>query len=169
MRLLIYGFGPYRIFQQNVTEKILEKLPNRRFLRKLVFPVEFNKNQFVNAVKDYKPDVILGLGQCARGRLLRVEARAVNQWRVDIKNRPRTIIKGVAPKLLTTLNLDLIQGARVSYDAGNYVCNYSMYVVLDYLSRRRPEVRFGFIHIPHGYDPEKAARLLLKAILNFQS
>jgi hypothetical protein len=39
-----------------------------------------------------------------------------------------------------------------------------MYVILDYLGRRRLPIPFGFIHIPHDYDKRKAVRLLWKAM-----
>jgi pyrrolidone-carboxylate peptidase len=39
-----------------------------------------------------------------------------------------------------------------------------MYVILDFIKRRRLPVRYGFIHVPHQYDAKKAIRLLLEAI-----
>lgn len=164
MRLLIYGFGPYDKFQQNITENILVRLPKRRTLRKMVFPVRFHKNQFINAIKYYKPDVVLGLGQCSRGRLLRIETRAVNKRRKDKRESSKPILVGGARRLFTDLNLNTGREARSSKDAGSYVCNYSMYVMLDYLKRRRLDVPFGFIHIPHRYDPRKAVEVLVKLI-----
>jgi pyrrolidone-carboxylate peptidase len=53
---------------------------------------------------------------------------------------------------------------KASNKAGDYVCNYSMYVILDFIKRRRLPIRFGFIHIPQKYDDKKAMRLLEKAI-----
>ncbi|MBI2229137.1 MAG: hypothetical protein HYU46_08565, partial [Deltaproteobacteria bacterium] len=49
-------------------------------------------------------------------------------------------------------------------NASDYVCNYSMYVILDYLKRCRLPIRYGFIHIPHDYDPRKASRILSRVI-----
>jgi len=39
-----------------------------------------------------------------------------------------------------------------------------MFVILDFLKRRRLPIRFGFIHIPQKYDDQKAMRFLEKAI-----
>ena len=50
MRILIYGFRPYRQFHDNVTEKIVSSLPKRRGLKKIVFAVRFHKSQFTGAV-----------------------------------------------------------------------------------------------------------------------
>ena len=164
MRLLLYGFGPYHHFQQNVTERILRGLPKQRGLKKVVFPVRFHKGQFIKAVKDTKPNVILGLGQCSRGRRLRIETKAVNRRRKDTRTKSMPIIPGGNRTLLTNLKLDRGGKARSSKDAGDYVCNYSMYVILNYLKRRHLDVPFGFIHIPYRYDPRKAIRFLTKVI-----
>jgi pyroglutamyl-peptidase len=166
MRLLIYGFGPYRHFQRNITEKILRQLPKRRSIKKIVFPVKFHKAQFTNVVEQFNPEVIVGMGQCSRGRFLRIEQRAVNKKRNGKREKGRAIVAGGAGTLLTNLKFDLGREARVSRNAGDYVCNFSMYVMLDCLRRRRQTVPFGFIHIPHGYNEKKATRLLAKAINN---
>jgi len=164
MRLLVYGFGPYGHFRDNVTKKILRQLPRKSGLKKIVFPVRFHKRQFINAVKAHDPDAVLGLGQCSSGRRLRLEAQAVNRRRNSPREKARPIIAGGPQKLATDLNLDLGRRGRPSTRAGDYVCNYSMYVILDFIKRRRRKVRFGFIHIPYSYDPGMAARLLLQAM-----
>jgi pyroglutamyl-peptidase len=164
MRVLVYGFGPYRHFQENVTEQILRELPKQRRLKTIVFPVKFHKSQFIDPVKEFRPGVVLGLGQCSTGRLLKIEARAVNRRRGDKSGKTRPIIQGGADILLTNLELNFGRAAKASRDAGDYVCNYSMYVILDFLKRRHLPIPFGFIHVPHGYNKGKAARLLLKAV-----
>ncbi len=162
MRLLIYGFGPYRQFKHNVTEKILRRFPRRAGLKKIVFPVRFHKSQFINAIKEHKPDVILGLGQCSRGRSLRIERQAVNKRRNEKSEKPRPILPGGPSRLKTNLKLTL--RGRYSNNAGEYVCNYSMYLMLDFINRRHLPIFYGFIHIPHRYDYKKALRLLANAI-----
>jgi pyrrolidone-carboxylate peptidase len=164
MRVLIYGFGPYRDFQKNVTKEILRELPKQKQLKKVVFAVKFHKRQFIDTIRTFRPNVILGLGQCSTGRLLRIEARAVNQRRADSREKTKPVIQGGAGVLPTTLELNFGRAAKESRNAGDYVCNYSMYVILDFLKRSRLPVPFGFIHVPHRYDKSRAARLLRKAI-----
>ena len=164
MRVLIYGFGPYRQFRDNVTEKIVRALPKRRGLKKIVFPVRFDKSQFTRAVEKFRPDVVLGLGQCSTGRVLRMETRAINQRRSSTDQAPRPIVRAGPPKLRTNLKLNLARHARVSKDAGDYVCNYSMYVIIDLVKRRKLPVRYGFVHVPCRYDPKIALRVLRRAI-----
>jgi len=164
MRVLLYGFGPYHHFKQNITEEILRGLPKQSGLKKVVFPVRFHKGQFINAVKNTKPHVIVGLGQCSRGQCLRIETKAVNRRRKDMRTKSRPIIPGGKQALFTNLKLDRGGEARSSGEAGDYVCNYSMYVILDYLRRRKLHVPFGFIHIPCLYDSRRAIRFLIKVI-----
>ncbi len=163
MRLLIYGFGPYRQFSDNITEKIIQRLPQKRGLKKIVFPVIFHKTQFTGAVKKYRPDAILGLGQSSRRRCLSIEERAVNRMRA-LKGEPRLIAKGRPRWLKTTLALKNGPGGRFSRNAGDYVCNYSMYVILDYLKRKRLRIPFGFIHVPHHYRLDRASRYLTRIV-----
>jgi pyroglutamyl-peptidase len=165
MRVMIYGFGPYRQFKDNITQQIVRELPVSRNLKKIVFPVRFDKKQFTDAVKKHRPDLVLGLGQCSRGRLLRIERRAVNKRRDNTKQKPCPIVRGGPKWLQTHLRQEksaLGREAKLSSDAGDYVCNFSMYVILDYLRRHRPDARFGFIHVPYDYDPKRAAKFVRK-------
>ena len=164
MRILVYGFGVYRKFKDNVTGKIIRRLPRRRQLSKIIFPVKFHRRQFIDAIKQHDPEVILGLGQCSRGRRLRIERRAVNKWRNQKREKARPIVRGGPPQIRTNLLFNLGPAARISRNAGDYVCNYSMYVMLDYLKHRGSPTRYGFAHVPHDYDLRKALRILVKAI-----
>jgi pyroglutamyl-peptidase len=165
MRVLLYGFGPYKQFKSNITHRIVTKLPRSANLKKIVFPVRFNKTQFTAAIAKHRPDVILGLGQCSTGTKLRVERRAVNVRRNNKEEKGRAIVRGGAKALRTTLTVSgLGKRAEPSRSAGDYVCNYSMYVILDHLKLRGKKVRYGFIHIPHDYPFARAARLIRAAV-----
>ena len=159
-RILVYGFGPYRQFRDNVTKKVLRHLPRRRGLQKVVFPVRFHRGQFIEAIKRHDPDIVLGLGQCSGGRRLRVEARAVNARRAREDQKAKPIVGRGASHLMTNLPVSLGPWGRRSRFAGDYVCNFSMYVMLDFLARQDSKTRYGFVHIPHDYDPRKAAEIL---------
>ncbi len=169
MRLLIYGFGPYKQFKDNITEKILRGLPARKGVKKVIFPVRFQKRQFIEALKKHRPEVILGLGQTSRSRRIKIERQAVNWRRENKGDRARPIRAGGRKWLGANLRLNGGRQAKISYDAGDYVCNYSMYVILDYLKRRALPARFGFIHIPHDYSLPRARRFLAGAIRSIQA
>ncbi|HEX2386473.1 MAG TPA: hypothetical protein VHL99_07910, partial [Candidatus Binatia bacterium] len=117
------------------------------------------------AIRKNNPDVILGLGQCSSGTKLRVERRAVNLRRNNREENGRAIVRGGAKSLRTTLKLHgLGKAAKPSRSAGDYVCNYSMYVMLDCIKRRRKNVRYGFVHIPHDYSFTRASGLIRRAV-----
>jgi pyroglutamyl-peptidase len=166
MRILVYGFGQYRQFKDNITQQIVRKLPASRNLKKIVFPVRFDKKQFTDAMKKLRPDFVLGLGQCSRGRLLRIERRAANRRRNDRKEKARPIVRGQPQWLATTLRLNELglKQTKLSSDDGDYVCNFSIYVILDYLRRYRPDARFGFVHIPHDYDRKRAVKSVAEVL-----
>ena len=168
-RILIYGFGPYRQFQDNITARILRRLPSAKTIRKIVFPVRFSRKQFIRAVDEFEPDVILGTGQCSSGIQLRIECRALNKRRSRKTDPTRAISISGAEILRTNLDYDLGRSAKKSTNAGNYVCNFSMYVILEFLDRERRGTRFGFVHVPYTYDEEKAVRLLTRVVEKFQN
>jgi len=164
-QLLVYGFGPYDEFVTNITANALRKLGSRESLKKIVFPVRFNKSQFVHAVRKHNPDIILGLGQCSRGARFRIERRAVNCKRRRQSTKATPIDVGGPRLLKTTLPLISSREAGRSKDAGIYVCNFSMYVLLDYIREKRLPMQFGFIHVPFNFSVRKVTNYL-KTILD---
>jgi pyrrolidone-carboxylate peptidase len=167
MLILVYGFGPYREFRNNITETIIKTLPPLPGLRTAVFPVRFNRRQFIDVLERHKPDHVIGLGQCMRDRI-ELESRAINRKRASNLGPARPIRKSGTEFLSTTL--DINPGSRVgrSDSAGDYVCNYSMYVMLEYISRSGADCRFGFLHIPHNIDSGKGAAVVMRAIAQIQ-
>jgi pyrrolidone-carboxylate peptidase len=163
-RILLYGFGPYREFRDNITAKILKSLPPRAGLKKVVFPVRFHRGQFVEAIALTKPHIILGLGQSSRRRI-DLESQALNQRQDSGADAPRRISPRGPARLKTTLKVEVGRQAGKSVNAGDYVCNFSMYVMLDHIRRRGVDISYGFVHIPHDYDPKKAAEFV-KTVLS---
>jgi pyroglutamyl-peptidase len=163
MQILIYGFGPYRQFQENITARIVKSLAPRLGLKQAVFLVRFRRSQFVGALKRHKPDVVLGMGQSER-KNIEIEIRAANRKRVSKAAPARLISKHGRRWLPTTLAIRMRPAIRRSKNAGDYVCNYSMYVIIDYLRRQAPKAKFGFVHIPFDYDVSKAEKVIERII-----
>ena len=162
-RILLYGFGPYREFRNNITARIVQSLASRSGLKKVVFPVRFHRTQFLDAIIRFKPEIILGLGQSSRGRI-DVETQAVNRRR-GRSTDPSKMISPRGPETLkTNLKLRVGRQAGRSSDAGDYVCNFSMYVMLDHIRRQGVDIQYGFMHIPHDYDLKTAAGLVEKIL-----
>jgi pyrrolidone-carboxylate peptidase len=167
-RILVYGFGPYRTFSDNITARIVARLPRQAGLTKRVFPVRFHRRQFVDALMRCIPEIVLGLGQSSRHRI-EVESRGVNHRRAD-KSAPRkAIFANESKQLRTTLKIKPGRAAKISRNAGDYVCNYSIYVLLREIKRRKLDTRFGFIHIPHHYDEAKAFRFVREVLQQWRN
>lgn len=154
-RILLYGFGPYGEFGSNITARIIRSLPAQPGLKKVVFPVRFHRGQFVDAITRAKPDMVLGLGQSSRRRI-DVESQAQNHRRARRTDKPRMISLRGPKRLKTTLRLRVGRQAGRSLNAGDYVCNFSMYVMLDHIRRKGLDIPYGFIHIPHDFEQKKA-------------
>jgi len=165
MRILLYGFKPFLHYKENVTEKVLRKIKKKKNLKKVVFDVKFNKKQFIDEIKSFRPDIIIGLGQHPRGKMLRNERKAVNSKKYKKKDRPKPINPKGEDCLFSTLKVKRSKRIWYSHDAGEYVCNFSMYVILDHI--RSKDIQFTFIHIPQDYDVNKVVRYLKKLIDTF--
>jgi pyrrolidone-carboxylate peptidase len=163
MRVLVYGFGPYRQFRDNITAKIIKRLPQSGDLRRCIFPVRFDSKQFVGALRRHRPDVVLGLGQSSR-RKIEIEKRAANRKRVTERGQAKRISMTGPKWLRTTLEIKTGQQAGKSTNAGDYVCNYSMYLMLAHIRRVKMNTVFGFVHIPHDYDRRKASRFVQRIL-----
>jgi pyroglutamyl-peptidase len=162
-RILIYGFGPYPPFSDNITARILARLPRQPRLTKRIFPVRFHRRQFVDALMRSKPDIVLGLGQSPRRRI-EIESRGVNHRRASKFAKRRAIFAKKPKQFATTFKIKPSRWARISRNAGDYVCNYSIYVLLHEIKRQKLAARLGFIHIPHNYDENKARRFIQEVL-----
>ena len=116
--------------------------------------------EFVEAFEREKPEAVLMTGQAARRAVISVESIA----RIGAgASRPdnRGLVRGDAAKQgpaeleATTPARDVARAirqaglsARVSTDAGDYVCNHLYYAALRYLSERAPATPAIFIHLP---------------------
>jgi pyrrolidone-carboxylate peptidase len=157
--VLVYGFGAYRQFRDNITARIIKSLPKSADLATQIFPVRFQRRQFIAALKRHRPDIILGLGQSSR-KQIDFETRARNRRRAAKSVELKPIFRDRPKCLPTTLKIRTGRSVKKSHDAGDYVCNYSMYVLLDAIAREGRKVRVGFIHIPHDWDLDKAVKLV---------
>lgn len=158
---LIYGFGPYDGFEENLSEAVVSALKVRRGLITKVFDTRFDRSMLLRPLKDYSPKVIIGLGQHPRARKLRLERKAVNRWaKRDGVLKP---ILGSGPdSYYANFKLPHTRHTTRTYDAGTYVCNFSMYVYLDYC--KNTETKFAYIHIPRSFAVSRVVRYLENAL-----
>ncbi len=122
------------------------------------------------AVLKERPDVVLCVGQAGGRTDISVEMLGINvcDFMIPDNNGTRCIGEMISAdgreaffttipcrEIVSTLNEEGIP-ASLSYSAGTYICNYTVYRVGEIL-QKYSNIRFGFLHIP--YLPEQVAEL----------
>jgi pyroglutamyl-peptidase len=168
MRVVVAGFGPFPGAPSNPSGLLATALARRR--RPALAGIGLTSHIFATAYdavdRDLakllarRPDVLLIFGLAARRREICIETRARNARSMLFPDalgyRPdrRAIEAGQVPallgnapfaRLLTALRRSSLP-ARLSRDAGAYLCNYAYWRALQNVRRGRPLVQF--VHIP---------------------
>ncbi|WP_411344239.1 pyroglutamyl-peptidase I [Paenibacillus sp. WLX1005] len=174
MRILVSGFEPFGGHHINPTEYLLEAVEDHSFadiqveLRTLLLPVHYDEcvELLIREAEDFQPDAIIMCGLAAGRTAVSLERIAVNVKHVEpgaeyadnLNARPQDVpIREDGPDgIFSTLPIRemtcrLLENgipAAVSNTAGTFICNNTMYGVLDYLQQRHLGVRAGFVHFP---------------------
>jgi pyroglutamyl-peptidase len=167
VRVLITGFGPFPGAPFNPSAALAKALARRR--RPALAGIERSTHVFATTYESVdrdlpklfaqkqKPDVVLMFGVAGRRRQLCIETRARNAVSLLFPDasgrRPRHgVIKLRGPAALTgNAPFARLAGAtgtkaRLSRDAGRYLCNYVYWRALEQVRGIRPLVQF--VHIP---------------------
>jgi pyroglutamyl-peptidase len=179
MRVLLAGFGPFPGAPSNPSGALAKALARRRrpALAELVRRSHVFATTYAAVDRDMpklfaeKPDVVLVFGLAARRPHVCLEVRARNAASVIFPDasgyRPvSNVIELGAPAALigrapfvpslTALRAAKIP-ARLSRDAGRYLCNYAYWRALQQTHQGRPLVQF--VHIPAvARDPRPRSR-----------
>jgi pyroglutamyl-peptidase len=168
MKVLVAGFGPFPGVPSNPSGELACALARLRRpaladveLHAAIFPTVYSTlaRDLPRMLDRLRPDAVLLIG-LAGGYELRVETRAVNAASQTHADAARALppaqklvakapyerkVRPAARRLLGALRGARVR-ARLSRDAGNYLCNASLYLSLDPGRRKPPLVTF--IHIP---------------------
>lgn len=170
--VLVTGFGAFPGAPVNPSAAILTRLARHRGrlarlgieLETRLLPVVFDAIEpaLTAQATALKPAAILHLGLAGRRRTLSVETQAINRANPlhsdAAGRRPAQIISAGSPAILrATYPANRIlcairaQGAAAkrSIDAGDYVCNATLYLTLE----RRYAPLAGFLHVPRPFVP----------------
>ena len=179
MRVVIAGFGPFPSAPSNPSGRLATALARRR--RPAFAGIDITSHVFATAydavdrdlpkLLAQRPDVLLIFGLAGRRRHLCIEMRArnarsilfpdVSGWRPEraVIEPGQRALTGSAPfpHLLNALRRTPLP-ARLSRDAGAYLCNYAYWRALQGVRGGRPLVQF--VHIPWtGTTPRRASPL----------
>lgn len=170
--ILVTGFEPFGGMTVNPTQQLVSSLPRTSLpgvtLETAVLPVAYD--ECATVVRDlldrHRPDAVIACGLAAGRTAVTPERIAVNvkdtasdQAIADNAGR-RPSDEPIAPDgpdgLFATLPVRAIVTAlqaagvpaAISNTAGTYICNNTMYAILDHLRRSGRAVPAGFIHFP---------------------
>jgi pyroglutamyl-peptidase len=169
MRVLISGFEPFSGRDNNPTALLVDALNNRDIeipaelvVDQVLLPVTFEKSFEVlqEKISAFNPDMVICFGLAAKRETIELENTAVNKIHADIKdnNGEAPLDQLISPDspetYLSTLPIQGIAGAlqkeglpvKISNDAGNFVCNYLFYRLME--TNQDTERLCGFIHVP---------------------
>lgn len=168
-QLLLTGFEPFGGETVNPSWEAVSRLPTQLgdwHIHKLQLPVVFGTaaDLLWEAAKDIRPDGILCIGQAGGRAGITPEQVAINLRNgtdnagIFYQDAP-VIPDGPAAYFATLPVRNMVQSlekagiaAAVSYSAGTYVCNDTLYTLLHRCAGTK--TRVGFLHIP--YLPQQA-------------
>jgi len=186
MNVLLTGFGPFPGAPFNPTGPLVEQLARSRKRAgarrtAYVFPTSYDAvdRELPLVLARERPVVLVMFGLAARTRHLRIETRARNQLSrvtVDVSgNLPRsaTIVEAAAPalpmrapaqRLLRAAKATGVD-ARLSHDAGRYLCNYLCWRATEAVMGSEGPRLAAFVHVPRVRRAPGAGALSFGALL----
>lgn len=186
MNLLITGFEPFGGREVNLSWEVAREVAASEGFEGRVkavrLPVSFGRTPVAvrEAMRLYRPDVVLMLGFSAKREKINVERVAVNVMDAKIPDndgvRPTDVpvAENAPAAIFATLPirpvLSAIVGAgidaAISNSAGTYVCNTAFYSALRYAGRLKNHPLVGFVHLP-DMDKDEAVKAI-KAVVESQ-
>ncbi|WP_172194649.1 pyroglutamyl-peptidase I [Saccharibacillus qingshengii] len=173
MNILISGFEPFGESPINPTQELLEQIGVGFLgegytdveLHTLLLPVRYDEGAgaLLDEVKRLRPDAVIACGLAAGRTAVTPERIAINvkdteQYADNAGRSPRDepIRAGGPDGQFATLPIREISQAlcaagipsAISNTAGTYICNNTMYALLDDLNTEKSQALAGFIHFP---------------------
>lgn len=168
MKLLLTGFEPFGQESVNPSWEAVKAFPDMVEgveVVKVRLPVTFKGAAVMleQAVDEFRPDVVLCVGQGSGRSEVNIERVAINM--ADSKKpdndgyqpeempvraeAPDAYFSNLPVKRLVEVLHEAGVPAVVSNSAGAYVCNSVFYTALHLVHNKYPDMRVGFVHIPY--------------------
>jgi len=167
-KILVFGFKSHGKYKTNISEIIVNKIKNNKINEKTILSTNFNNDKIIKKIKEIKPDVILGIGQHPRARMIRIERKTKNLIKRKKDKKSKPINQNSSKELFTNLKIDKTKETTIAYNAGTYVCNFTMFNIMEYIIKNNKDTKFTFLHIPKNYDIRKAINAINKIINNIK-
>ena len=171
MKILITGFEPFDNEPINPSWEAVKLLPDTIDGHEVVkreLPCVFVKAGDVldGFIQETEPDFVLCIGQAGGNANLQIEKVGINYMDGRIADNEGyqpvdEIIKedgdtayfsNLPVKAIVNAVRKAGIPASVSYTAGTYVCNYTLYVTMYLINKKYPNIKGGFMHIPYALE-----------------
>ncbi len=171
MKILVTGFDPFGQDKVNPSWQAVDALADAIDdieVLKLLLPTAFKRSKqlLISEISKQQPDAVLCVGLAGGRSAVSIEKVAINYADAGIPdndgNQPKhekLDQKGPAAYFASLPVDQLLQAlhahelpAELSLSAGAYVCNATMYQLLNYLARQNLRTIGGFVHLP--FTPE---------------
>ena len=168
MRVLITGFDKFGGESINPSSLCVNSLPDKIDnieIKKITLPTVFKDSSRVleENISSFSPNIVICVGQAGGRSKITPERIAINidDARIpdNIGNSPidEVIRKNGENAYFSTLPIKAIVDelnknnipSAISNTAGTFVCNHIMYEALYLSSKKYPNIKAGFIHIPY--------------------
>lgn len=170
--ILITGFEPFGGILGNPTMDIVaalhgSRLDGRQIVGRILPVVyEGHRERLRTLMDEVDPVVAIGFGLDAEATGIQIEARAVNQADFNLPDNAGALLRnialetnGPAQRLASFPVEDIcaaLSEARLkaapSTDAGRYLCNATLFHLLELAAKRPQPPLCGFIHVPHASE-----------------
>jgi pyroglutamyl-peptidase len=170
LRILVTGFGPFPGAPFNPTTPLVKRLTHLRrpaldsvTLTGHIFHVTYQTvdRELPELIAQLRPQALLMFGLASRTAHLRIETRARNTVATHLPdadgNRAQktSIVRGADARVFGPHTLSLLQAARatgidarLSRDAGAYLCNYLSWRAIEATLQPDGPALAAFIHVP---------------------
>jgi pyroglutamyl-peptidase len=165
--ILITGFGPFPGAPFNPTGPLVRRLARAKLPRTKIVTHIFETSyaavdrDLPKLLKRHRPDAVLMFGLATRARIIRIETRAQNALarQADATGRTprRSAIAAGRPaaapmavpsqRLLKAIRKAGVR-ARLSRDAGQYLCNYLCWHATEAATGKNGPRLAAFVHVP---------------------
>ena len=170
LRILITGFGPFPGAPFNPTTPLVKRLTQLRrpaldgvALTGHIFHVTYQTvdRELPELIAQLRPQALLMFGLASRTAHLRIETRARNTITTHLpdadgnRTQKTSIVRGADALAFGPHTLNLLQAARstgidarLSRDAGAYLCNYLSWRAIEAAQQSNGPALASFIHVP---------------------
>src|SRR5579862_2469176 len=170
LRVLVTGFGPFPGAPFNPTTPLVRRLTQLRrpalddvALRQHIFDVTYQTvdRELPELIARARPQALLMFGLATRTDHLRIETRARNAASTRFpdaggnRTKRASIVRGADARAFGSHTISLLHAARatgidarLSRDAGAYLCNYLSWRAIEATQQPGGPVLASFIHVP---------------------